>query len=77
MEVAERHRPSEWTVESRRSRYTIGYWFAFVLGMLGQVVPPAPDVIYTLKKAGSGETRTLRLPGDHSPADLENALARL
>ena len=25
-----------WTIESRRSRYTIGYWIAFVLGMFGQ-----------------------------------------
>ena len=66
-----------WTVESRKSRYTIGYWFGFVIGMLGQTVPPSPDDIYRVRNSASGETRTLRLPGDHSPSDLESALAKL
>lgn len=63
-----------WTIERRRSHYTIGYWVALVLGMLGQMVPPPPRITYTLRNESFGERRTVTLSGDHKPADLAAAV---
>ncbi len=63
-----------WVVERRRSRYTLGYWALFVIGMLGQFVPDAPPVTYTLRNTGSGERRVITLQGDHKPSDLVEAV---
>ena len=66
---------SAWTVEGRRSRYTIGYWMGFLVATFGQTLPPAPEIVYTIRNASTGERRKIKLPGDHSPADLAAALA--
>jgi len=63
-----------WVIEARRSRYSIRYWLTFVLGMFGQMVPPAPEITYTLRNSSSGERRLVTLPGDHSPSDLSAAI---
>ena len=63
-----------WTIETRRSHYTVGYWVSFVLGMLGEMVPPPPRITYTLRNDSSGERRTVMLAGDHKPADLAAAV---
>jgi len=63
-----------WSIERRHSHYTIGYWAALVLGMLGQMVPPPPRISYTLRNESSGERRTVTLAGDHKPADLAAAV---
>lgn len=65
-----------WVVESKRSRYTLGYWVLFVLGSLGQMVPSPPRITYTLRNSSSGESRRITLPGDHKPSDLAEAIAR-
>jgi hypothetical protein len=66
----------DWVVEKRRSQYSVGYRVGFVLGMLGQTVPPPPRIAYTVRNSSSGETRTVNLPGDHSPSDLVQAVVR-
>jgi hypothetical protein len=66
----------DWTVESQRSHYTLGYWFMFVLGMLGQMVPDSPEITYKVRNVVSGEHRTITLPGDHGPSELAAAIAR-
>lgn len=63
-----------WTIEHRRGHYTVGYWAAFVLGMLGEMVPPAPRITYTLRNESRGVSRIVTLPGDHKPADLAAAV---
>jgi hypothetical protein len=68
--------PGNWVIEKQRSHYTIGYWLKFVLGQLGQMVPEPPDITYTVRDTVSGQTRTLTLPGDHKPADLDAAIAQ-
>ena len=62
-----------WVIESKRSHYSIGYWVMFVLGMFGQMVPPAPRITYTLRNPASNECRWITLPGDHSSSDLAEA----
>jgi hypothetical protein len=69
-DVADQAELSGWVIERRRSHYSIGYWIALVLGMIGQMVPPAPRITYTLRNSASGERRAITLPGDHSAADL-------
>ncbi|MFL6796395.1 MAG: hypothetical protein ACJ8F3_03180 [Xanthobacteraceae bacterium] len=63
-----------WVVESQRSNYSIGYWFSFIFGMLGQIVPTPPNITYTMRNRRSNERRVITLPGDHSRAQLSAAL---
>jgi hypothetical protein len=72
-DVADQAKLSGWVIEGRRSHYSIGYWFMFVLGMLGQTVPSPPKITYTLRNSSSGERRLVTLPGDHGPSDLAAA----
>ena len=65
-----------WLIESQRSHYSLGYWVVFILGMFGQMVPDPPRITYTLRNAGSGELRTVTLPGDHAHSDLAKAIAQ-
>jgi hypothetical protein len=66
-----------WVIERQRSDYSLGYWVAFVIEMLGQSVPTPPDITYTLRNSSSGELRTIALPGDHARSDLVEAIARV
>lgn len=65
---------SGWTIERRRSHYTVGYWVAFALGMLGETIPPPPRITYTLRNESSDQRRTVTLAGDHKPSDLVAAV---
>jgi hypothetical protein len=66
----------DWAVESQRSRYTLSYWFMFVLGMVSQTVPEPPEITYKVRNVVSGDRRTITLHGDHGPSGLAAAIAR-
>jgi hypothetical protein len=65
-----------WVIDKRRSHYSIDYWILFVVGMLLDTVPPAPDITYALRNSASGDTRKITLSGDHTRSDLIEAIAR-
>jgi hypothetical protein len=74
--AAEQSEVDGWVIESRRSRYSISYWFLFVVfGFLGQSVPTPPDITYTVRNKSTGQRRVIELPGDHTAADLSAVLA--
>ena len=64
-----------WVIESQRSHYSIAYWVEFFLSMFGQMVPTPPEITYTVRNPGSGELRTITLPGDHAHSELADAIA--
>jgi hypothetical protein len=76
VEVLDQGELRGWVIESQRSHYSLGYWVAFFLGLFGQMVPEPPRITYTLRKASSGELRTVTLPGDHARSDLIEAIAQ-
>lgn len=65
-----------WVIDSQRSHYSIAYWVEFFFSLFGQIVPIPPEITYTVRNPGSGEIRTITLPGDHARSELANAIAR-
>ena len=65
-----------WVVERKHSHYSLGYWVAFIVGMLDQTVPPPPRITYTLRNSSSGERHTVTLAGDHRSSELVEAITR-
>jgi hypothetical protein len=66
-----------WVVERQHSHYSLGYWVTFVIGMLGQSVPPPPEITYVLRHNGSGERHMVTLSGDHQKSELVEAVMQM
>jgi hypothetical protein len=66
-----------WVIEKRRSRYSLGYWVLFIIGMFAQMVPQPPRITYTVRNSRSGEFGAVTPPGDHAGSDLIGAVANI
>lgn len=68
----------DWRIESRRHNYDAAFWLLLSLNELlgsGQGPPLPVELIYVLRNRTTGEERTIRLPGDHKPEDLRDAIS--
>lgn len=75
-DVTDQGGPAGWTIENKQVHYNLAYWVSYVLSMLSQSAPLTPDVTYHLRNSSTDERRSVTLPSDHKPADIEAAIAR-